>query len=359
MPDSTKIRWSQLRVGVIAISAFAILFVMVFLLTSAKGGLFKHNALLRTYMDDASGLGDGTAVRLNGITIGYLDGLELNRVSRDPKRAVEFNMRVQPEYLSQIPVDSVVGIGAANLLGDKFLNITKGQSPEHVKEGAELRPLESQDIPELLKQMATLLGTFQTAVNRVDALLAGVEAGQGNLGKLLKDEGLYNTINAITAEGQKLLTDIRTGNGTLSKLIYDDKLYQEVRAPLQRVDAILADVQSGQGTVGKALKDPALFDEAKQTIAELNKLVADVNAGKGTAGKFIKDDELYRQAVALVNRLDGTLAKISAGQGTVGQLLVNPQLYDTLNSTTAEAQALVKQIRANPKNFLTFQLKIF
>jgi phospholipid/cholesterol/gamma-HCH transport system substrate-binding protein len=358
MPDSTKIRWSQLRVGVIAISAFAILFVMVFLLTSAKGGLFKHNALLRTYMDDASGLGDGTAVRLNGITIGYLDGLELTP-SRDPKRAVGFNMRVQPEYLSKIPVDSVVGIGAANLLGDKFLNITKGQSPEHVKEGDELKPLQSQDIPELLKQMATLLSTFQTSVNRIDALLAGVEAGQGNLGKLLKDEGLYNTINAITAEGQKLLTDIRKGNGTLSKLIYDDKLYQEVRAPLQRVDAILADVQSGQGTVGKALKDPALFDEAKQTIAELNKLVADVNAGKGSAGKLLKDEELYRQAVALVNRLDGTLAKISAGQGTVGQLLVNPQLYDTLNSTTAEAQSLVKQIKANPKNFLTFQLKIF
>ena len=358
MPDSTKIRWSQLRVGVIAISAFAILFVMVFLLTSAKGGLFKHNALLRTYMDDASGLGDGTAVRLNGITIGYLDGLELTP-SRDPKRAVGFNMRVQPDYLSQIPVDSVVGIGAANLLGDKFLNITKGQSPEHVKEGDELKPLQSQDIPELLKQMATLLSTFQTSVNRIDALLAGVEAGQGNLGKLLKDEGLYNTINAITAEGQKLLTDIRKGNGTLSKLIYDDKLYQEVRAPLQRVDAILADVQSGQGTVGKALKDPALFDEAKQTIAELNKLVADVNAGKGSAGKLLKDEELYRQAVALVNRLDGTLAKISAGQGTVGQLLVNPQLYDTLNSTTAEAQSLVKQIKANPKNFLTFQLKIF
>jgi phospholipid/cholesterol/gamma-HCH transport system substrate-binding protein len=358
MPDQSKVRWSQLRVGIIAMTAFAILFVMVFLLTGSKGGLFKHNVLLRTYMDDASGLGDGTAVRLNGIAIGYLDRLVLTG-SHDPKRAVGFDMLVQPEYLSQIPVDSVVGIGAANLLGDKFLNITKGQSAEHVKEGAELKPLESQDIPELLKQMATLLTSFQTTVNRVDGLLAGVEAGQGNLGKLLKDEGLYNTINAITAEGQKLLVDIRKGNGTLSKLIYDDKLYQEARAPLQRVDAILADIQSGQGSVGKALKDPALFDEAKQTIAELNKLMADINAGKGSAGKFIKDEELYRQAVALVNHLDGTLQKISGGQGTVGQLLVNPALYDTLNSTTAEAQSLVKDIRANPKKFLSITLKIF
>jgi phospholipid/cholesterol/gamma-HCH transport system substrate-binding protein len=358
MPDHSKIGWSQLRVGVLAITAFAILTVMVFLLTSTKGGLFQHNILLRTYMDDASGVGDGTAVRLNGITVGYLDRLVLTG-SRDPKRAVQFDMLVQPNYLTRIPIDSVVGIGAANLLGDKFLNITAGQSHDHVKDGDELKPLESQDIPELLKQMATLLSSFQTSVNRVDNLLAGVEAGQGNLGKLLKDESLYNTINAITIEGQKLLTDVRTGNGTLSKLIYDDKLYQEVRAPLQRIDAILADVQSGQGTVGKALKDPALFDEAKDTIAQLHKLLTDVNAGQGSVGKALKDEDLYRQAVALINRLDGTLAKIAGGQGTLGQFLVNPQLYDTLNSTTAEAQSLVKDIRANPKKFLTVTIKIF
>ncbi len=134
---------------------------------------------------------------------------------------------------------------------------------------------------------------------------------------------------------------------------------RQTSAPLQRIDAILADVQSGQGSVGKALQDPALFDEAKQTIADLDKLLADVNAGKGSVGKAMKDEELYRQAVALVNRLNGTLEKIAAGQGTVGQLLVNPQLYDTLNSTTAEAQSLVKDIRANPKKFLSLTVKIF
>lgn len=358
MPDPSKIRWSQLRVGIVAFSSFVILFALVFLLTNSKGGIFRHDALLKTYMDDASGVSEGTAIRLNGIPIGYLDRLDLTS-SRDPKRAVGFEMRVKQQYLKEIPVDSVVGIGAANLLGDKFLNITKGLSTQHVTDGAELKPLESQDIPELLKQMATLLNTFQTSVNRVDNLLAGVEAGKGNLGKLLKDEDLYNTINAITVEGKKLLVDIRTGNGTLSKLIYDNKLYDEARAPLQRIDAILAGVQAGEGTVGKALKDPALFDEAKQTIAELDKLIAGVNGGKGTLGKAMNDEELYHQAVVLVGKLNATIEKIQSGQGTVGQFLVNPQLYETLNGATQEMHSLVKDIRANPKKFLTIQLKIF
>ncbi len=88
MPDPRKVRWSKLRVGIVGASAFIILFVLVFLLTSAKG-IFQQYATLRTYMDDASGLGNGTAVRLNGITVGYLDKLQLTG-SRDPKRTVEF-----------------------------------------------------------------------------------------------------------------------------------------------------------------------------------------------------------------------------------------------------------------------------
>src|ERR1700676_28664 len=124
MPDRSKVRWSQLKVGIVGLGAFAILAVLIFLLTGSTG-FFQKQAHLRTYMDDASGIPDGATVRLNGITIGVLNKLTLN-TSRDPKRTVEFDMQVAERYLAQIPVDSVAGISAANLLGDKFINITKG-----------------------------------------------------------------------------------------------------------------------------------------------------------------------------------------------------------------------------------------
>ena len=125
------------------------------------------------------------------------------------------------------------------------------------------------------------------------------------------------------------------------------------------MSAILADLQKGQGTLGKALKDPVLFDEARQTLAEVHKLVEDVNAGKGTAGKMMKDDQLYQRAVALEEKLTGIVDKIDAGQGTVGQLLTNPQLFDSLNAATGEMHSLMKDMRANPKKFLSIQLHIF
>lgn len=357
MADPRKVRWSQLKVGVLGLGAFLILAVLIFLLTSTKG-FFQKTALLYTFMDDASGMSEGTPVRLNGFTIGSLDKIQLTR-STQPNRSVEFVMKVQEKFLQQIPVDSVAGISAANLLGDKFLNITKGRAAQTVKDGAELKSLQAQDIPELMAQSANLLQTFQTIVNRLDALLAGVEQGKGNIGKLLKDEELYDRLNGIATEGQNLLSDVRKGQGTISKLIYDDALYQEIRSPIRRVDALLSELQAGNGSAGKLLKDPGLYDEAKASLGEIRALLADLNAGKGSAGKLLKDDTLHKRLDELVGKFSSTIDKINAGQGTLGQLVVNPQLYDSLNGATREFQSLAKDMRANPKKFLTIRLMLF
>jgi phospholipid/cholesterol/gamma-HCH transport system substrate-binding protein len=357
MAERSKVRWSQLKVGVLALTAFVIVFVLVFLLTSSKG-LFQQNALLLTYMEDASGMANGTPVRLNGILIGFLDQLRLTN-SPDPKRAVEFDLMVKKKYLVDIPVDSVATIAAANLLGDKFINITRGQDSRTVQPGAELRSLQGQDIPELMAQSANVLQSFQTIVKRVDGLLAGVEAGKGNIGLLLKDDELYRRLNGIASEGQKLLSDVRTGNGSLSKLIYSDEFYQELRSPIQRIDKILGDLQAGQGSAGKLLHDPVLYDEMNKTVGELRTLLADVNSGKGTLGKLVKNDDLHQRFQELLAKLNTTVDKINTGQGTIGQLMQNPQLYESLTGATHEFQSLARDMRSNPKRFLTIRLTLF
>jgi phospholipid/cholesterol/gamma-HCH transport system substrate-binding protein len=357
MPERGRVRWSQLKVGIVGIAAFVVVTTLVVLLTTSRG-LFQDQAHIRTYMDDASGIVEGTPVRLNGITIGFLENFRLTN-ARDRKRTVEFNMAIRPRYLSDISADSVAGIGAANLLGDKFINITKGASPERVKDGGELASLQAQDIPELMAASANFLASFQNIVKRLDALIAGVEAGKGNLGKFVKDEELYDRLNGVAAETQKLLADARTGGGTIGKLIYDDSLYQEIRQPINRINAILADLQAGQGTAGKLLKDPSLFDDARQTVSEIRSLLADLNAGKGTAGRLLKDEELHQRINELTAKLNSTLDKINSGQGTLGQLMTNPALYDSLTNVTKETQSLMKDFRANPKKFLTIKLTLF
>ena len=92
---------------------------------------------------------------------------------------------------------------------------------------------------------------------------------------------------------------------------------------------------------------------------DFKKLLDDLNSGKGTAGKLLKDEELYKRLNQLVANLNGSIDKMNAGQGSLGQLLVNPQLYESLNGVTRETQALLKDIRANPKKFLRIKLALF
>ncbi|HUO30073.1 MAG TPA: MlaD family protein [Bryobacteraceae bacterium] len=357
MPQRHKVRWSELKVGVIAFTALVILAVLIFLLTGSRS-IFEHNETVRTYMADAAGMTPSTPVRLNGILVGAVQNIQLSN-SKDANRAVEFELSIQERYMKEIPEDSTAAISAANLLGNKFIDITKGRSAVPVKPGAELRSLQTQDIPELMAQSANLISTLQDISKRADAMLADIDAGKGNLGKLLRDDELYKRLNSIAGEGQQLLADVRNGKGTLGKLIYDDSLYNEIRAPIKRIDGMLADLQQGQGTAGKLLKDPQVYDEAQQTLAEMRRLAQELNEGKGTAGKLLKDDQLYKQFTELAGKLDTTIDRINSGQGTLGQFLVNPQLYENLNSAMSQFRELAKDMRANPKKFLRIKLAIF
>jgi phospholipid/cholesterol/gamma-HCH transport system substrate-binding protein len=87
--------------------------------------------------------------------------------------------------------------------------------------------------------------------------------------------------------------------------------------------------------------------------------MADLNAGKGTAGKLLKDPEMHDRLVGTLDRLNQTMDQINSGRGTLGQLMVNPALYENLAGTSVEMQQLMKDFRANPKKFLTIQLKLF
>ncbi|HVP46478.1 MAG TPA: MlaD family protein [Bryobacteraceae bacterium] len=357
MADPKKVSFAQLRVGIMAIVSMIIVGVLIFLLTGSKN-LLRRTFELRTFMDDSSGMTDGAPVRLNGIPVGGVDKLKLSG-SKDPSRIVEIDMEIRYDYLTEIPKDSRAGISASNLLGDKFINITKGTQTDHVQPGDEIASVPNQDIPELMAQSAGLLAQFQSLLGRANSILNDVEAGKGNIGKLLKDEELYSRLNSAIAETQQILKDVRSGKGTISRLLYDDTLANDMHATLDKLNGIVSELQQGRGTAGKLFKDEALYNDLRSATTQFNQLLTDLQAGKGSAGKILKDDRLYNQINDLIAKVDTTIDKLNAGQGTLGQLMVNPQLYESLNGVTVEMRQFVKDMRANPKKFLSIKLAVF
>jgi len=357
MPSSKKVVWSQLRVGIMAIVALLLVVFLLFLLTGAESP-FTDKAAVYTYMRDSAAMTEGSAVRLNGILVGKVKKIELSG-SKDPERTIRMTLQLEADTLKMIPEDSLIGFSAENVLGSKFLNIRRGMSPNPVKPGGELKARDEQDFLEMVQSAMPLLHSMQSILSRVDKIVEQVEQGKGSIGKLIYDEELYSHVNRIVANTEKITDVVREGRGTFGKLLYEEEMYQDVRRTIARLDALADGLQRGEGTAGKFLKDPGLYDELRGSAAELKTLVADLNAGKGSAGKLLKDEALHNRIVATMDRLNATMDKLNAGQGTLGQLMVNPALYENLTATTAEVRNLMKDFRANPKKFLTIQLKLF
>jgi phospholipid/cholesterol/gamma-HCH transport system substrate-binding protein len=340
-----------------ATGAMVILAILIFLLTGTEK-LFVKKATIYTYMDNSAALTVGAPVRLNGILIGDVVKVELSG-EKAPRRIVRISMGVDAPRLSQIPVDSQATISAENVLGTKYININKGQSPQSIKDGGEVASKDVSEFDEVVQSGYDVMVTARDLLKRIDGVVSAMENGRGTIGQLLVDKTLYQRATEAVAELQKLAAAVSSGQGTVGRLLNDDTLYNDARSSVRRMDEILTGIQQGQGTAGKLVKDPALYDDTRKTVAELRQLVADLNAGKGTAGKLLKDEELHRRIQSTIAKLESTLDKLNSGQGTLGQLLVNPSLYESLDGASLEMRGLMKDFRANPKKFLRIRLGLF
>jgi phospholipid/cholesterol/gamma-HCH transport system substrate-binding protein len=79
-----------------------------------------------------------------------------------------------------------------------------------------------------------------------------------------------------------MIAEINAGHGTLGKLIKDEQMYNDARAAVARfnmtagrIDNMVAAAQRGEGTVGKLLTDDALYSNVNQFSSEGVKLIYD------------------------------------------------------------------------------------
>lgn len=363
MALETKTTWARLRVGLMAIVALALLGTLIYLI-SGSAGLFKTKVTLYTYFNNSGAIAKGSPVRLNGILVGQVKNVELTGSSQ-PGRVVKLTLEIDSDFIPQIPEDSASETAQLNLLGTKYVNIAKGQSSRPIQPGAELKSAETPELQDWLKQGNVLIGGMQDILAKVNAMLGDVQAGKGNLGKLIKDEALYKQILGITTQVQKLTETLNSNHG-IGKFINDDALYDDARGIIARMNNLMDGVEQGQGTLGKLVKDPALYDEGVAAIADVRKsldqvhtMLADVNAGKGTVGKLLKSEELHDSLRNSMAKIDALIDKVNNGPGTIGMLMNDPSLYQNIDGLTREMNGLMKDFRKNPKKFLTIQLKLF
>jgi phospholipid/cholesterol/gamma-HCH transport system substrate-binding protein len=357
LPSQKQLKWSQLRVGLTVLFASATLMVLIFLM-SGTAGWFTHKIILKAYFDNAGGLRVGAPVRLSGVDIGNITKIRI--VGNKPATPVEVTMKVSTAYSFLLKKDSVALLATAGILGETFVDIDSAAAKGPAVEDGDTLAIRAQ--PELQDVVRASQGTLQNIdvlLKRLDRILAFVESGQGSIGKVIYDPGLYDRLNATVNDFKGLVDDVKNGQGSLGPLFTSDEVYKKAVAAIDKLNMIVDELQQGKGTAGKFLKDEALYENANKTIANVRQLTDDINAGKGALGKMTRDQEFAAKLQTTMNNLAELSSRMEKGEGSVGLLFKDPQLYNNTNQALVETRELVKSIRENPKKYLTFRVKVF
>ena len=201
MPSRKEIQWSQLKVGALILVALALLTAIVFLMTSASGGLFARRIELRCYFPNAGGLKDGAVVTLEGVTIGNV--IHLRVIPRRNPNPVEVTMQVGEKYAYDLHTDSVASIQAAGVLGDSFVDIdsTHASGPRPAN-GAELQQSGSPTIQSVINTSQVSIQEINVLIHKIETLTDTLNSSRGTVGELINDPGLKKNVASIAANLQ-------------------------------------------------------------------------------------------------------------------------------------------------------------
>ncbi len=399
-PTKKNLIFSQLKVGIFALAALAVLGLLI-LNSTGDFNPFQKKLRFKARFASADGLREGGQVQFAGVNIGKVEAVRFLPPDSAEAEKLEAILSVVTTLdgtpiTERIRTDSTAQLIATSVVGnDKMINITPGTVKGNaVSENHVLESTTAISINQLTQTGNDLLGQINKLAIPTNEILNKANRGEGTLGKIINDQSLYTGLDATIGEAkltmlkiQTILEQVKSGNGTAGKLLNDPEIYNNLNKTILQLEAMSKDLRAGKGTAGKLLTDEALYNEIKNTltdvkgsIARVNGIADDVkvmtkelNEGKGTAGKFLKDEKIYNEATVAIgkfntmaDKIDLMITDLQAGKGTAGKILKDETLYNNINQTTAnvnqlssEATKMIYDFRQNPKKYLTIQFKLF
>jgi len=268
---------------------------------------FTKKMKITAVFDDVNGLLPGSNIWFSGVKIGTVKTLSFYGKSK-----VKIEMNIDEASQQYIRKDAFVKIGSDGLIGNKILIIYGGSvQAGEVIEGDSLQVATVLSTEEVMNTLQQNNKNILAITNDFKIISKRFVDGQGTLGKLMKDETIYDNINATTkslqqasVKAQKLMaslsdfTDKLDDEGTLmNDLVTDtvmfksmsasiDKLQQMADSATVMVNNLKVASQDPNSTIGVLLHDDESGAHLKSTIKNLDsstqKLNEDLELLKGS-----------------------------------------------------------------------------
>jgi len=349
MDKSKALTWTELRVGVVVVASLAILAFAILSIGGGGSTIFRSRYQVKALMNDVNGLKPGSPVRVGGVEVGTVTRVDFGA---EGSGMVEVTMTLDRRVRERVTTESRATLGSLGLLGEKAVDIAAATAGPPVEDGGYLAAASEDPFKGLLTD-----ASFSTAHLR--RILSRMDAGEGLIGKALRDEELYDRMTDVSVRLQGVLTRLESEEGPLGRLMNDEEMSRSLAESAGSVARITAGIDGGEGALGALTRDEELGRELKGLTASLHEVAGRLARGEGAAGRLLRDEAFFTKLDGSFTRLDAILARVERGEGTAGRLLQDDELHDNLNATLRELRTLLAEVRSDPRKYLRVKLSLF
>ncbi len=290
-----KIFSREVIVGATGILAILIIY---FLINFFKGiNLFKPDNHYYVRFPDVCQLVNSSPIFVNGYNVG-----NVRNINYDYENPGNIIVTIEIDERMRVPSGSYATI-TTHMLGGTDMSLVLGKSNEILAPGDTITGFPDKGIAAVASE--TILPAFDKMLPKLDSII-------GNLNTLLANPAINNTVNnaaAITEELKKTTDGI---NRLLAK---------DVPAITNRMVKLEDDLLAVSGQL-KEVDYKSLVSQLENTLSNIEQLTVVLNSKEGTMGLLLNDTTLYRN----------------------------------LCTTCEQAEALLQNLREEPKRYVHFSI---
>jgi len=349
MNKSKALTWTELRVGVVVLVSLSVLAFAILSIGGGGGRPFGSHYQVKALMNDVNGLKSGSPVRVGGVEVGTVTRVDF---AGGGSGMVEVTMRLDRRVKDRVTTESEATLGSLGLLGEKAVDITSATLGPPVEDGGYLAAAAEDPFKGLLTDASSSTAHLRRILSRMDA-------GEGLIGKALRDEELYERMTDVSQRLQGVLAKLESDKGPLGRLVNDPEMSRGLAASVKAVESVTSRLESGQGALGALTRDEEVARDLKNLTSRLNEVTGRLQRGEGAAGKLLQDEAFSRRLDSTFSHLDTVLARLERGEGTAGKLLHDDELHENLNAASKELRSLLAEIKSDPRKYLRVKLSLF
>ena len=290
----------EAKVGIVV--GLAIVLFVSGMISFGGFNLRKSGYILYIRFEDATGLQKGDPIVFSGVKVGSVRKMELGEG--------KVIVRVWVDSRYKISRDSDISIGLLTLMGDKYIDVRPGVSPEVFQQGETIEGTAARDVMALSESVQPILEHLTGVLDRAGTFLDGEAEEDIRIG----------------------LANLREITGGLKETLPDRA--HDLKVLMDKLQAVATDVEE-------------ITEPRKAQIGEV------IDRIDASSEDLEKTAERLRESS---DDLGEVLRRMRAGEGTLGLLMTDERLYTHLDSLVIDLDDLVRDFRRHPKKYIRVEI---